>query len=158
MTAIPGAGEYREGTQASAITAAPTPSGLLTPYVYWATVLSVHDADTLVMDWDLGRRTWARSQHFRLAGISARELHQDGGPQARDAVAALLPVGMQVLVRSVKVDHDPADDMSFERYVISLILSDGRDLAAHLVDEGWAVRWDGRSRPVPYPPWPRIVP
>jgi hypothetical protein len=126
-------------------------------YTYYADVVEVLDGDTVVMDWDLGRRTWARDQHFRLAWASARKLSMDGGPEAGAAVAALLPVGTRTVIRSIKLDRDPEDVTSFERYVVTIQLPDGRDLAAHLIAEQWAARWDGRSRPIPYPPWPRTV-
>lgn len=123
-------------------------------YTYYAEVVEVIDGDSYVMDWDLGRRTWANGQHFRLAGYSCRERSMPGGPECRDHVASLMPAGSRVIIRSVKVDQDPADAMSFERYVVHVQLSDGNDLGQLLVATGWAVPWDGRTRPVPYPPWP----
>lgn len=129
----------------------------LTLYVYAATVVSVHDGDTLVVDVDQGFHEWLHDAHLRLAGVSARELSMPGGPEARDNLAALLPAGSRVLIRSAKGERDPADTMSFDRYVITVQLPDGRDLAALLVAEQWAVWWDGRSRPIPYPPWPRTL-
>jgi endonuclease YncB( thermonuclease family) len=122
-------------------------------YVYNATVTRVHDGDTLQVDVDLGFRVgytiWAR-----VAGISARELSMPGGPEAAVYLGALLAPGTPVVVASTKLGHDPADVMSFDRYVMSLRLADGRDLATHLIGEGWAVAWDGKTRPVPYPTWP----
>lgn len=123
-------------------------------YVYRAIVRDVHDGDTVSVDADLGFDVWRHTAHIRLAGISARELSMPGGPEARDYLAGALPLDTAVTVRSSKAGHDPADVMSFDRYVIVVTLADGRDLAALLVDEGWAVPWDGKSRPVPYPPWP----
>jgi len=125
-------------------------------YTYYAIILKTIDADSYVMDWDLGRRTWARDQHFRLAGFSCRELSMPGGSEAREYVAALLPAGSRVVIRSIKLDHDPADVMSFDRYVVYVQLPDGRDLGATLEEAGFAIPWDGRSRPVPYPPWPIV--
>lgn len=123
-------------------------------YIYFANVIRVHDGDTLVIDWDLGRRTWARNQSLRVAGISARELSMPGGMEARDYLASLLPVGTRVIIQSVKVDHDPEDVMSFDRYVVVVQLPDGRDLATVMVNEGLAVWWDGKTKPIPYPAWP----
>lgn len=127
-------------------------------YVYNATVVGVHDGDTFTADWDLGARVWLHNQHLRIAGISARELSQPGGPEARDHLAGILRGGSQVVIRSVKADHDPADVKSFDRYVVTVMLPDGRDLATLLVNTGFACWWDGRRKPAPYPPWPIPTP
>lgn len=123
-------------------------------YDYFADVVDVHDADTITVRADLGFRTWRDAAHLRIAGISARELAMPGGPEARDHLAGLLPTGARVLVRSIKLDHDPADVMSFDRYVVAVQLANGQDLAGLLVSTGWACWWDGRTKPTPYPAWP----
>lgn len=123
-------------------------------YVYRAVIDAVHDGDTVTLDVDLGFRVWRHDSHVRLAGISARELSMPGGEEAAAHLAGLLPTGAQVVVRSSRADRDPADVMSFDRYVIAVQLADGRDLASVLVAEGWACWWDGRTKPTPYPPWP----
>lgn len=123
-------------------------------FVYQAIVDRVHDADTIQVDVDLGFYTWRRKVWTRIAGISARELSMPGGPEARDYASGLLPAGTRVVVQSIKVGSDPADVMSFDRYVMSVQLPDGRDLAGVLIAGGWAVAWDGKTKPVPYPAWP----
>ena len=123
-------------------------------YQYYADVTAVHDADTYVVDISAGYRIWLKAQHMRLAGFSCRELSMPGGPEARAYAASLLPVGSRVVIASIKLEHDPADVMSFERYVVNVQLPDGRDLGHTLEEAGFAIPWDGRSRPVPYPPWP----
>lgn len=126
-------------------------------YVYYADVVEVHDGDTFTCDVSLGFDVWHNSAHFRIAGISARELSQPGGREARDHLAGLLPIGTRVLIRSVKVDADPADDMSFDRYVVVVQLPSGADLATLLVNTGWACYWNGRTKPTPYPDWPIVT-
>jgi endonuclease YncB( thermonuclease family) len=123
-------------------------------YVYFAEVLDVHDSDTISVSVDLGFRTWHHAAHLRIAGISGRELSMPGGPEARDHLAGLLPIGARVVVRSIKADRDPADVMSFDRYVVAVQLASGQDLATLLVSTGWACWWDGRTKPTPYPAWP----
>lgn len=123
-------------------------------YVYHAEVIVVHDGDTITCDVDLGFRTWQHDARFRVAGVSARELSMDGGREARDHLAGILPAGTRVLIRSVRADADPADAMSFDRYVVTVQLPNGSDLAALLVNTGWACYWNGRSKPAPYPAWP----
>lgn len=123
-------------------------------YVYYAVVVAVHDGDTYTLDWDLGRRTWSKGERFRLAGYSCRELAMPGGPECRDYVTGLMPVGTKVVIRSIKPDRDPADATTFDRYLVYVQLPDGRDLGQTLQQGGWAVPWDGRTKPVPYPVWP----
>jgi endonuclease YncB( thermonuclease family) len=123
-------------------------------YTYYADIVDVHDGDTVTADVDLGFNTWVHGLHFRIAGISARELRMDGGPEARDYLAGVVSGSQWVTIRSTKLGHDPADVMSFDRYVIAVQLADGRDLAGLMVTTGWAAAWDGKTRPVPYPPWP----
>src|SRR6476661_4643269 len=125
-------------------------------YQYNAVVTSVHDGNTLSGDIDLGFATWLRNRPMRLRGISALELSMVGGPETTTEVRAIIAaVGPNIVIRSYKVDHDPDDNKSFERYVVVVTLADGRDLGATLVANGWAVPWNGRTKPTPYPAWPR---
>jgi endonuclease YncB( thermonuclease family) len=123
-------------------------------YVYNAQVVGVHDGDTLTVLADLGFHTWHHATQLRIAGISALELPMPGGAEARDHLTGLLPEGTPVLIRSIRVDRDPADAMSFDRYVVAVQLPNGSDLAGLLVATGWAVWWNGRTKPTPYPVWP----
>ena len=123
-------------------------------YTYFGTVVAVHDGDTITLDVDLGFGMWFRGQHFRLAAVSARELSQPGGVEARNNLRALIPPGTRVAIGSIKVDGDPEAVMSFDRYVVTVTLPDGRDLATLLVTTGWASWWNGKTRPIPYPAWP----
>jgi endonuclease YncB( thermonuclease family) len=124
-------------------------------YTYTAVVRLVHDGDTVELDVDLGFHTWVTQAWDRIGWISARELSMPGGPEAAEYARSLLPVGLGVYVRSVKIDADPADDMSFDRYVMVVTLPDGRDFGQAMIAAGYAVTWDGKSKPTPYPPWPR---
>ncbi len=127
-------------------------------YDYWATVVSVHDGDTLTCDIDLGFSTWRRNQHLRLAGISALELSMPGGIEARDYLRSILPAGTRVMLRSYRAEADPSDVMSFDRYVVRVRLPNGPDLTDRLVLDGYAVLWDGKTKPAPYPAWPIVHP
>lgn len=115
-------------------------------YTYSATVLSVHDSDTVTLNVDLGFDTWHRGA-FRIHGINARELAEPGGKEARDHLAVLL-AGAKVVVDTVKPDKFGG------RWGAHVKLADGRDLGALLVGEFWAASWDGRGAK-PVPPWPR---
>jgi endonuclease YncB( thermonuclease family) len=112
-------------------------------YIYAATVVSVHDGDTLTRDVDLG--FWA---HFRMpcriAGINAPELKAPGGVEARDTLAALCPPGSPLTVVSVKPDKYGG------RFDGVPCLPDGRVVGDVLIEAGVAVAWDGTG-PAPVP-------
>lgn len=117
-------------------------------YDYRAVVERVVDGDTVRLTVDLGFDTW-HTGCFRLLGLAARELDQPGGPEARDHLAELLPVGARVSVQSVKVDKYGG------RYNAAVTLPGGTPLAGLLIDTGWAAPWSGRGV-APLPPWPRL--
>ena len=113
------------------------------------TVVNVHDADTAAVDVDLGMEMWVRHRAVRLAGIAARELSEPGGKEARDALATILPVGTLVEVMSTGWDK-------YAGRLDGVIYLGGQDINQLLVDQGWAVPWDGRGTQ-PKPVWPRTV-
>jgi micrococcal nuclease len=119
-------------------------------YEYAATVTAVHDGDTLDADISLGFHLWLRAQPIRLTGCNARELNMPGGHEARDHLAALLPPGTVVKLRTLKPDKFG------DRVDASVVLADGTDLVAQLVAQQWAAAWDGTG-PKPVPLWPRTV-
>lgn len=118
-------------------------------YIYDAIVLGVHDGDTIRLDVDLGFSAHEEID-FRLLGCNARELSQPGGPEARDNLVALLPVGTKLTIRSVKPDKFGG------RYDADVTLPDGDNLVARLIDEQWVAPWNGAGTK-PVPPWPRTV-
>lgn len=117
-------------------------------YTYRAVMARVVDGDTVIVDLDLGRGLWLRKAKHRLAGCNARESDDPGGPEARDNLAALLPVGSTVTLRSLK-PYKYGDE-----YMAEIVLPDGRELVPLLIAEHWAAPWDGRGER-PLPPWPR---
>lgn len=119
-------------------------------YEYRATVRRVVDGDTVILDVDLGFNMSLNKQSFRLLGINAREHTMPGGIEAADHLAQILPVGTPVVVSSVKTDKYGG------RYDGLIQLPNGRDLAADLVQDGWAASWTG-SGTKPLPPWPRTA-
>lgn len=116
-------------------------------YVYNAVVQRVIDGDSLKLNVDLGFNTWKQNQSFRLLGCNARELSQPGGKEARDNLHAMLPVGTEVTVRSVKADKYG------DRFDADISLNNA-SVVATLILDGWATRWDGQGEK-PVPPWPR---
>lgn len=85
----------------------------------------------------------------RVAGVNARELHDPGGREARDALASLLAPGTVVTMRAVRPDKYAG------RVDANMVTAAGGvDVGAWLVGQGWAAPWTGvGARPVP--PWPR---
>lgn len=128
----------------------------LAPYTYKATVLSVRDGDTIHADVDLGFGVVKGSENnvpglpLRLAGCNARELNEEGGPEARERLRELLSEGTVVTLRTVRPDKFGG------RYDAQIELPDGSDLVGRLIEEGWVAAWNGEGpRPIPaYPPVP----
>jgi endonuclease YncB( thermonuclease family) len=125
-------------------------------YEYTAVVRDVHDGDTITVDIDLGLGVWKHGASLRLYGCNARELKDPGGAEARDNLAALLPVGSRIIVRSYKPGRDLPEDKYGGRYDATVALPDGRDLVTLLIAGQWVSPWNGKgARPVP--PWPRTA-
>lgn len=83
----------------------------------------------------------------RIAGINAAELSEPGGPEARDALAGLLPLGTVVTLRHVRPDKYAG------RVVAQVITGPGVDVGPWLIERGLAVPWNGTG-PKPNVPWP----
>lgn len=136
----------------------------MTTYTYRGQIVAVHDGDTLRVDLDMhigtrhidvdlgfdlhvaARRLRLR-EDVRLFGCNARELAAPGGPEARDHLASLLPVGEWVTVQTIKPDKFGG------RYDAKITLPDGRDVTAVMCADGYAAPWDGTD-PKPVPQWP----
>lgn len=84
----------------------------------------------------------------RLLGINANELSDPGGPEARDALRSLLPLGTVVTLRAVRPDKYAG------RILAHLTTAAGVDVSAWMIEHGYAAPWNGvGARPtVPWPP------
>lgn len=126
------------------------------PYTYLATVMSIHDGDSIHVEVDLGFGVWKGSENnvpgvmLRLFGCNAIELKDPGGIEARDNLATILPPGTVVVLSTVKPDKFGG------RYDAIVQLPNGTDLVTGLIAGGWAAAWDGNG-PKPVPVWPRVV-
>lgn len=79
-------------------------------YEYKAVVKRVIDGDTVVLDIDLGFRTWLRDEHVRLFGINTPELTakdpvvREAAKAAKAFVEVRLPVGAVIALQSIEYD------------------------------------------------------
>lgn len=137
----------------------------MTAQTHPATVLAVHDGDSLTVSIRLAR-TRARdadlgfhihAEHgwlvlhapIRLLGCNAIELKDPGGVEAQQHLATVLPVGTLVSLSTVATDK-------YARWDAAVTLPDGTDLVTGLIRDGWAAAWNGLG-PKPTPAWPRIT-
>lgn len=74
-------------------------------YTYRALIRSIYDGDTIRANIDLGCSTWRHNEPLRLYGLDAPELRgieRPLGLAARDALAATIPPGASVVIRTFK--------------------------------------------------------
>jgi endonuclease YncB( thermonuclease family) len=121
-------------------------------------VVSVHDGDTArfrlasePVDVGFGMLVSGATDSFscRLIGYAARELSDPGGPEAREALAALLGTGAGLVVESVRWDK-------YGGRFDGIVTTVRGPVAALMIASGWGVAWDGRG-PQPKPAWPRTI-
>lgn len=78
-------------------------------------------------------------ERVRLGGIDAPELHQSCGAAGRDwPCGAKAKAALAALVEGADLRCRPVDEDRYAR-AISICAADGRDIAARLVEQGWAV-------------------
>lgn len=118
------------------------PSNLAPGYgPYRAVIERVVDGDTAYALISLGMEVYAYHS-IRIFGIDSPELYtsdpveREKGRAARAYLESICPPGAKCLLRTDK------DKTTFGRYVASLLLSDGRDVASEMVRAGHA-EWSG---------------
>ena|SRR5690349_8412174 len=135
------------------------PASLPTPFgPYRATIVEVHDGDTLTADASLGFDCYARVT-VRLFGVNTPELtkgtaaQRKAGRAARDFVKQLLPPGSPVRVTTL-IATSGEQTRSFVRYVASIEMPGpvASDLASVLVAAGHAGFCDRDLKPLGGPP------
>lgn len=100
-------------------------------YQYRASVVRVIDADTVVLDLDLGFYQWRLNRSYRLARINAPELNTAEGVAARSALVERLTGVTMFMVATQKAD-------SFDRWIVELY-ADAVNISDWLVANGHAV-------------------
>jgi micrococcal nuclease len=107
---------------------------------YSATVIEVHDGDTVTLDIDLGLHDHRVGEHIRLAHINAPELHEVNGAKAKARLEELLADRPLVI-------HTVRDRVEkYGRWLAEIINAAGVDVGQQLLDEGLAVRYEGGRR------------
>lgn len=114
------------------------PSNLTPGYgPFRAVIERVVDGDTVYALISLGMEVYAYHS-IRVFGIDSPELFASDpverakGRAARAYLESICPPGTKCLIRTNK------DKTTFGRYVASLLLSDGRDVASEMVGAGYA--------------------
>lgn len=124
------------------------------PNIYEGTVHHVHDGDTpFGLIWDPLMQVYVLLG-CRVKGVQAPELTDPGGPEVRDALASLAPVGADMRVGNLG-GYPRAGHVTVS--VLVKVHQVWVDVGSWLLDLGYAVPWDGTGkRPtVPWPPAPR---
>lgn len=109
-------------------------------YEYAATVIDVHDGDTIRVDIDLGFDVQFRNVPLRLMGINAPELNTEAGKASRDFLSTRLPDGTAVVIHTVKDKKE-----KYGRY-LAVIFHEDQNLNDLLVTTGHALSWDGKGQ------------
>ncbi|WP_225840287.1 thermonuclease family protein [Streptomyces sp. NK08204] len=108
-------------------------------YEYSARLVRIVDADTLILDIDLGMHTWLHGQRIRAAGLNAPELATDAGRAAlawvRDWFTQHAPVGI-ITVRTEKDRND-----NYGRLLGTILAPDGACLNTDMLAAGQALPW-----------------
>lgn len=114
--------------------------------VYAGTIHHIHDGDTaLTLLWDPLLQVYVLVA-VRLRGVQAPELSDPGGPEVRAAFADLAPAGTAVAVSDVGPYPRPG-------HVTGALRIGGADVAGWLLEQRYAVPWNGRGAK-PSVPWP----
>lgn len=124
---------------------------MIPAYQYKATVLDVHDGDTVQLDVDLGFEVHF-SLHCRLYGLNAPELATDAGRAARSHLLGLLGAGDATPTSVIYVQTIKDRTEKYGRYLGVLFRSDqpGQPSVNQLmVSDGFAVYYyPSGSRPM----------
>ena len=108
-------------------------------YEYTARLTRIVDADTWILDVDLGMHVWQHGLRIRAAGLNAPELSTPEGQQARAWVGVWLAKHAPDCVVTVRTQKDRADN--YGRMLGTVLAPDGTCLNAEMLAAGMAVPW-----------------
>lgn len=107
-------------------------------YWYEAKLIRIIDADTIVIDIDLGCNQWIHTEHVRLLGIDAPEVRgsdKEAGKESRDFLASLLPQpgsDTRIMIRTKK------DRRGYFNRLLADVYYEGVHINSRLVEAGCA--------------------
>ena len=118
-------------------------------YEYNCRVNKVLDGDTVDVDLDLGFNIILANQRVRLAGVdtpesrTANKEEKPRGLLSKKKLSEKLPVGSWNKIRTTKSDNN---DDKFGRILGEIILSDGVNVNAWLIENNYAVKYLGENK------------
>ena len=113
-------------------------------YTYDARLVRVIDADTVVLDIDVGFSFEAKRMRLRLFGINAPEMNTVAGREATTFVSYWFVTHPRLVVRTIKDKTGAAKADSFGRYLAEVYAAGPEDTASLseiLMEAGHAVRY-----------------
>ena len=109
-----------------------------TPYVYRATVVNVHDGDTITVNVNLGFKLTFQDLDVRLDGLNAPELNTDAGKLSQEFLSKTI-MGKDIVLVTKK---DATE--KYGRYLGTIFLGD-INVNILTIESGFAKPWNGRG-------------
>lgn len=110
-------------------------------YEYRAIVKRWIDGDTVVVDWDLGRRIWVHDEHLRLFGYNAADKDKAKKLAATQFMERLAPPGTEVLLSTIEDKTE-----KYGRYLAGIYIDpDAPSLNEQIVGAGLGIPWNGKG-------------
>lgn len=114
-------------------------------YEYSARLVRIVDADTYVLDVDLGMHVWQRGLRIRAAGLNAPELSTPEGQTARAWAGAWFAKHAPDCTVIVRTQKDRDDN--YGRLLGTVVAPDGAVLNTDMLAAGIAVPWPRAAEP-----------
>ena len=102
-------------------------------YTYTAQLVRVIDGDTVVLNIDLGFKTYRMNESYRLAGINAPELSTPTGVLAKTHLEGLISGPKKLVVHTTKADK-------YGRYLVNIEIPGGM-VSDRMITDGFAVKY-----------------
>jgi len=118
-------------------------------YTYRAVVVRWVDADTVLLDIDLGLRQWTHDEPIRLNRVNAPDRKPAKG-LATEWMRDAAPEGTELVIRTHLDEEDRYGRLLGDLYLLADDSGRYLDLNAALVDAGHAQWYAGGTRPADY--------